>query len=956
MKRLYLLLVYSYLFTFLLYAQPFEKMNNNKLDGQLRLMLQTQIGKTIISPAPKISVLSADPDKIGVIISTNNPQDLINNGIEFNSRYKGFVTARLTTADLQKAVNVGSVRYIHAAADYHTVNDITGAVIGSKLLNEGYVNSTNYTGEGIILCIIDTGIDYKHLDFRDPADTTKSRILYIWDQTLTKTGSEKTPEDRDAANFTGFNYGVEYSQSDIDDELDGTPADFVREEDTNGHGSHVCGTAAGNGATLPSKKYAGIAPGTDLLIIKAGNGSFPSVNVIDALSYAGLVASQLGKPIVVNLSLGGQENAHDGTAAMDQAVDQFCSGGNGRVVVISAGNDGSSYMHVTGSIAAGANADINFTVPVYTPNTGDRNDYFDFDCWFNSDADVSATITSPDGYTATQTAGTGQRTETDDGAIYLTNYILPENLKREVYAYIYDRVSTSPPKSGSWNLAVTNNADSTIIYHGWLAVKTMNVSLSGGDNNYVVASPGTSTDAITVASCVSRWTWYSADGTSFNSGSPNRTDNISSFSSVGPRTDGLLKPDIAAPGQEIISVRSSAASPSASSLVPGEKYLVMQGTSMSSPAVAGAAALLLQENHNLNFSQVKNYITGNAESDGYTGAVPNYTWGAGKINVFKSMISLINSSWPKEFSLLLYDQWNSGSYINIGPNVKFAVRFSPDFSGKVSGALIHTYLKSNITGPLYCEIWSDNAGLPGSKLGTTVALDTSLISSNSWNYIDMQSAGADVLSGSDYHLVAYFTSGTNTDFSLDNGNIDNRTSLNSGSSWYSYTGDLRMRTIVTPDESVLPVEFTSLKINTDGGKVILNWSTSTEVQNFGFEIERQKLNVNSSTGFDKNLLTPEKWQKIGFVNGSGNSNSPKEYSYIDEPSSGCGIYCYRIKQIDDNGLFKYSGIIDAELIKPEIFTLEQNYPNPFNPTSIIRFSIPEDGNVVLNYMIFWDGR
>ncbi|MBK7379859.1 MAG: T9SS type A sorting domain-containing protein [Ignavibacteriales bacterium] len=117
-------------------------------------------------------------------------------------------------------------------------------------------------------------------------------------------------------------------------------------------------------------------------------------------------------------------------------------------------------------------------------------------------------------------------------------------------------------------------------------------------------------------------------------------------------------------------------------------------------------------------------------------------------------------------------------------------------------------------------------------------------------------------------------------------------------------------------------------------KVILNWQTATEVNNYGFEIERNTPLSPLSRGEVEGM-----WEKIGFVNGNGNSNSPKSYSFIDDDVS-AGSYLYRLKQIDNDGQFEYSKTVEVSFIKPDAFALEQNYPNPFNPTTIIRYTIP----------------
>ena len=127
----------------------------------------------------------------------------------------------------------------------------------------------------------------------------------------------------------------------------------------------------------------------------------------------------------------------------------------------------------------------------------------------------------------------------------------------------------------------------------------------------------------------------------------------------------------------------------------------------------------------------------------------------------------------------------------------------------------------------------------------------------------------------------------------------------------------------------LPVELTSFTASVINNDVKLNWSTSTEVNNYGFEIERsQTSNLKSET-----------WEKIGFVEGHGNSNSPKKYSFVDGDVLN-GIYAYRLKQIDSDGKFEFSreAVVTIEN-SPTSFELSQNYPNPFNPSTSIQYSI-----------------
>ena len=133
----------------------------------------------------------------------------------------------------------------------------------------------------------------------------------------------------------------------------------------------------------------------------------------------------------------------------------------------------------------------------------------------------------------------------------------------------------------------------------------------------------------------------------------------------------------------------------------------------------------------------------------------------------------------------------------------------------------------------------------------------------------------------------------------------------------------------------LPVELTAFSGKVIKNNVELSWQTATEVNNYGFEIERRRSELSSSSS---------SWNKIGFVPGNGNSNSPKYYSITDKNPNGASRFVYRLKQIDSDGKFEFSDEVEVELV-PSEFALYQNYPNPFNPSTVIYYAIPTASNV-----------
>jgi hypothetical protein len=126
---------------------------------------------------------------------------------------------------------------------------------------------------------------------------------------------------------------------------------------------------------------------------------------------------------------------------------------------------------------------------------------------------------------------------------------------------------------------------------------------------------------------------------------------------------------------------------------------------------------------------------------------------------------------------------------------------------------------------------------------------------------------------------------------------------------------------------IVPVELTSFEASVSSNDVELKWTTATETNNQGFQIERRK--------------TQDEWNSIGFVNGNGTTTEPQAYSFIDG-NIASEKYQYRLKQIDFDGSFEYSNIIEVDISLPEKFSLEQNFPNPFNPSTSIQYAIPQN--------------
>jgi subtilisin family serine protease len=468
-----------------------------------------------------------------------------------------------------------------------------------------------HRGAGVVVGIIDSGIDFTHEAFRRSDGT--SRILAIWDQRLVPQAGESNPST--------FSYGVEYQKSAIDAALTApNPSAVVRHQDLQipgdgFHGTHVAGIAAGDGSVAgqgqPAFTFVGVAPEADIVVVAntrgraAGErGLGDSADTLDAIRYIFDFAASLGRPVVINQSQGDNIGPHDGTSLLERGIDNLL-GGPGRAMVKSAGNEGVQNRHASSTLTAGGPQSVPFAVPVNqgTPVT--------IDLWYGGPDRFDVSITPPNGV-ASATVNPGNS----------TTLALPNNNQAFVDSDLNDAGNgdnrifvvlspgTAPTvQAGTWSITIQGTTITLGQWDAWIQRDARAQFLPPFQNPArTISVPGTAQEIITAGSYVTR-------GAGVGS--------ISSFSSLGPTRDGRQAPTVAAPGQVLMAPQPTAT---------GDTYGLMQGTSMASPMVTGTVALLLQKSSSLTQAQIRDCLTGTARTDGFTGVTPNNAWGGGKLD------------------------------------------------------------------------------------------------------------------------------------------------------------------------------------------------------------------------------------------------------------------------------------------------------------------------------------
>jgi subtilisin family serine protease len=460
-----------------------------------------------------------------------------------------------------------------ASIDYVTAIDTAEQALSPQndaartAMNVDPVWTGGYTGTGVTIAVIDSGLDTSNPDIPVPLAA------------------------------------IDYSNYPT---TDATIANTVT-----GHGTHVTSSLLGRGVN--NSAYTGVAPGANLVFIKVGNDTDGSASS-SALTYAIRDAVDVYHAKIINISMGGWSEFHDGTDPSSQAVDYAT--GKGATVFAAAGNYGSRGWHYSVTVAANSTTP---DIPVMVAS--DASSKLAMSLTWRSGSYINLKYLDSN-HAALQSSGFGSSSQTKSSL---------------------NNVLTNAVGPGTYYLQAQNNSSTSQFLHIYYMGGSTAVTFSNPDPNYTITSPADANGAIAVGAYVTRNSWTNYQGASYNINPSENVGAIAGFSGRGPRVDGGApeKPNIVAPGCAIISSRDPVYTPGNSQYDPyiidndGQNlngtgpadYYVMQGTSMASAMAAGVGALILSKNPDFTPAQVRHALEVTAVDKGSGDFDNNYGWG-----------------------------------------------------------------------------------------------------------------------------------------------------------------------------------------------------------------------------------------------------------------------------------------------------------------------------------------
>lgn len=587
-------------------------------------------------------------------------------GVKINARFDHFLTVGIPAGVMADVLSFNGVRTISLARPLYLLNDSARSLSAIDVIHEGKGMMAPLTGKGVIIGIIDTGIDFNHINLCDNSGQTRIKAVYLpCDTTGSRPviGSDTLP---------GSCYETPDKIAELTTDFDGTS-----------HGTHTLGTAAGS---CRLNEWYGVAPEAELVACGMPSDALSDANVANALKYIFDYVDRVNKPCVVNMSIGTNEGPNNGTSFMCRTFEALS--GPGRICILSAGNDGNVPIRFAHSLAG--DGDVVTTLMRGQSDGTKHNGYVSM---WSDDATVhqsrlvavnrltqTVEYTSPwidllpeDSVLTLSDQMNPEFAEFFSGEIQFASAKEPQfDHDGALFAHRYHSVwvfdATITRADCLLGLQYTSSDKVDLV--GWSTrddyFDTFGISgVTGGSSLGSISDLATTDSVISVGAYCSRGSYYDSLGElyTYKRCTP---EDIAYFSSYGPDECGIERPDLCAPGFAVISSANRYHDSSHYQHMPSSltvsgveyPYSVIYGTSMSAPVVTGTVALMLQLNPSLTTSDVRDAFRATSVKDSYVVNGNPSKWGFGKLDAWSAINAVINDS-------LLPGDVNSDGEVNI---------------------------------------------------------------------------------------------------------------------------------------------------------------------------------------------------------------------------------------------------------------------------------------------------
>lgn len=618
-----------------------------KLDPALRRLAGAAGERTALSAAGfsapadvRVETTESGEVLVPCLIRSNDPGRTERRLAELGALHR--VTAGPIVVGVVKGADLGKVvewpEVTSASASYlrRPLLDVSRPSTAADFVHAGSGLPRAFDGAGVVVGVIDTGIDLTHPDF---AAADGSRVLSVWDVS-----------------------GVPLSGQPRTCTAEQVRAGACPVADRNGHGTHVAGIAAGGGRV--NRDFTGMAPGAGLVVAKAvrtdDDARVSDDDTIAACAWIFEEARRLGRPAVVNLSYGSLRGPRDGTSELETALTALT--GRGRVLVAAAGNGGQKPVHLSYAARGTSTWQSNETEVIWE----DRSAPVEIEVWYPSGTLYTGfTMTFP-GEQAVYTPPIGP-----GEASGVRDLLSEEGIA--IARYEIDARTVEHPANGARAIAIRIQLTEDGLRYGsrialyFFGTGTMDAWITNGlfsteekanripgDTEMTVESPATAPSVVAVAAHTTKLQWTDRDEQNRRKTGCGTVGGLACFNAKGPARDGRPKPDLSAPGQMVaapLSVTARGAQPS-SRILRGDQFVVLDGTSLASAHVAGAVALMLQANPGLGPAETLAVLQSTATKDLHTGEEPDENeWGAGKLYAWGAVKDALQAVPTPDFTL-----------------------------------------------------------------------------------------------------------------------------------------------------------------------------------------------------------------------------------------------------------------------------------------------------------------